>query len=294
MKLQGILPPLTTPFNSEGQVWRVKVQHNIEKLNRTGLTGYVVCGSTGESVLLTKDEKFQLFEWVAEYAAPGTILIAGTAAESVSETVAITNKAADMGYKLALVRTPHYYKNLLSNPAAQLLYFRSVADQAKIPVMIYNFPQVTGIDLAADVVAELSQHPNIFGIKESSGNIEKVLQMLREVKPGFTVVIGNAPMLAPAFAVGVHGAIPAFANAAPYAALSIWEAHRTREEAAALDWQNRIGRAATLVTSKYGIPGLKHAMDLMGYYGGPPRLPLTCPSEAAKKDIEDAFKDLRG
>src|SRR6516164_8086944 len=120
MKLQGIFPPIATPFNHEGKIWKVKVQHNIEKLNRTGLTGYVVCGSTGESVLLTKDEKFQLFEWVAEYAGPEKVLIAGTAAESVYETVAITNKAAGMGYKIALIRTPHYYKNLLSNPAAQL------------------------------------------------------------------------------------------------------------------------------------------------------------------------------
>ncbi|HLH00993.1 MAG TPA: dihydrodipicolinate synthase family protein [Bryobacteraceae bacterium] len=294
MKLHGIFPPIATPFNHEGEIWKEKVQHNVEKWNRTGLRGYVVCGSTGESVLLNSQEKIQLWEWVAQYAAPEKLLIAGTGVESVRETVALTNCAAGIGYKAALVRTPHYYKNLINNPAAQMLFFRAVADQAKIPIMIYNWPQVTGVDIPADAVVELSHHPNIVGMKESSGNLEKVMQMIREAKKGFQVLTGSAPTLAPSFAVGCVGAILAFANAAPYATVSIWEAHRTREPEAAMDWQNRIARAAVLVTTKYGIPGLKYAMDLAGYYGGPPRLPLICPSPAVKKAIEDAFQDLRG
>jgi len=294
MKLQGIFPPIATPFNHEGEIWKVKVQHNIEKWNLTGLAGYVVCGSTGESVALTTDEKIQLWEWVAQYAAPEKLLIAGTGVESVRETVALTNRAAEIGYKAAMVRTPHYYKNLINNGAAQMLYFRSVADQSKVPLIIYNWPQVTGVDIPAEAVAELSHHPNIVAIKESSGNLEKVMQMIRETKKGFQVLTGSAPILAPSLAVGCAGAVLAFANAAPYATISIWEAHRTREPEAALDWQNRIGRAAMLVTTKYGIPGLKHAMDLAGYYGGPPRLPLVCPTPAAKQEIEQAFQDLRG
>lgn len=294
MKLHGIFPPIATPFNHEGDIWKEKVQHNIERWNRTGLGGYVVCGSTGESVLLNTQEKIQLWEWVAQYAAPEKLLIAGTGAESVRETVALTNCAAGIGYKAALVRTPHYYKNLVNNAAAQMLFFRAVADQAKIPLMIYNWPQVTGVDIPAAAVVELSHHPNIVGIKESSGSLEKVMQMIREAKKGFQVLTGSAPILAPSFAVGCVGAVLAFANAAPYATVSIWEAHRTREPEAAMDWQNRIARAAVLVTTKYGIPGLKYAMDLAGYYGGPPRLPLVCPTPAAKTEIEEAFKDLRG
>jgi 4-hydroxy-2-oxoglutarate aldolase len=294
MKLQGIFPPITTPFDHNGDLWKIKVQHNVEKWNLTGLTGYVVCGSTGESVMLTTEEKIRLWEWVATYAAPEKLLIAGTGVESVRETVELTNRAADIGYKAAMVRTPHYYKNLLNNGAAQGLYFRTVADQTKIPVIIYNWPQATGIDIPAETVAELSHHPNIIAVKESSGNLEKVLQMLREVRKGFQVLVGSAPTLAPSLAVGAVGAILAFANAAPYATISIWEAHRTREPEAAMDWQNRIGRPAYLVTSKYGVPGLKYAMDLAGYYGGPPRLPLTVLPPAAKKEIEEAFADLRG
>src|SRR5260370_22341829 len=229
LKLHGIFRPIITPFNSEGEIGNPKAQHTIEKWNFTGLSGYVVCGSTGESVMLHKEEKIQLWEWVVQYAAPDKLLIVGTGVESVRETVDLRNRAADIGYKVAIVRTPHYYKNLINNAAAQMLYFRAVADQVKIPIFIYNWPQVTGVDIPAEAVAELSHHPNIIAIKESSGNLEKVMRIIREVKPGFQVLTGSAPTLAPSLAVGAVGAVLAFANAAPYAAISIWEAHRTRE-----------------------------------------------------------------
>ncbi len=294
MKLEGIFPPIATPFNADGEIYVAKVQHNVEKWNRTALSGYVVCGSTGESVYLTFEEKLQLFELVAKHAAPDKVLIAGTGVESVRETVELTNRAADLGYVAAMVRTPHYYKNLLNNGAAQALYYRSVADRARIPLMIYNWPQATGLDIPADTVAALSEHPNVIAIKESSGNIEKLMQLIRDVKPGFQVLVGSAPTLAPSFEVGAAGAVLAYANAAPYSTIAIWEAYRQREFAAAMDWQRRISRAAVLVTTKYGIPGLKYAMDLNGYYGGPPRLPLVSVGPDARREIEAAFADLRG
>ncbi len=294
MKLQGIFPPVTTPFDHAGNIYASKVQHNIEKWNLTTLAGYVVTGSTGESVMLSAEEKVELWEMVAKYAAPEKLLIAGTGVESVKETVCLTNRAAELGYKAALVKTPHYYKNLLNRADAQTLYYRAVADQVKIPVIIYNFPQATALDIPADAVVELSHHPNIIGIKESSGNMEKVMQLMRESRKGFQVTVGSAPTLWPSLLMGATGAILAFANAAPYACIAIWEAYRTREEEAGRDWQNRIARASALVTTKHGIPGLKHAMDLNGYYGGPPRLPLSVPGAAAKREIEEAFADLRG
>jgi len=294
MKLQGIFPPITTPFDYEGNIYTAKIQHNVEKWNRTALAGYVVMGSTGESVMLTESEKYQVWEQAAKHAAPEKLLIAGTGMESVRETVALTNCAASMGYKAAMVRTPHYYKNLINRGDAQMLYFRSVADRTKIPLIIYNWPQTTGVDIPADAVAALSEHPNIIAIKESSGNLEKVMQMIREVKHGFQVLVGSAPTLWPSLLIGACGAILAYANAAPYSVIAIWEAFRTREEAAGLDWQNRISRASALVTARYGIPGLKYAMDLNGYYGGPPRLPLTPPTAEAKQEIEAAFQNLKG
>jgi len=294
MKLHGIFPPIATPFDYNGDIYPAKVEHNVTKWNKTSLAGYVVCGSTGESVYLTVEEKLRMFELTAKYAAPGKLLLAGTGVESVRETVMLTNLAADMGYHAVMVRTPHYYKNLVNNGAAQALYYRSVADQARIPLMIYNWPQATGVDIPADTVAALSQHPNIIAIKESSGNIEKVMQMIRETREGFQVLVGSAPTLAPSFAVGAVGAVLAYANAAPYSVISIWEAHRQREFEAAMDWQRRLSRAAVLVTTKYGIPGLKYAMDLNGYYGGPVRLPLSAITPQAKLEIEAAFADLKG
>ena len=294
MKLQGIFPPIATPFDHEGNVYASKLRHNVEKWNRTTLSGYVVCGSTGESVMLTTEEKMQLWELVAKHAAPEKLLIAGTGVESVRETVCLSNRAAGMGYKAAIVRTPHYYKGFMGRPETQVLYYRAVADQSRIPLIIYNWQQTTGVDIAPDAVAQLSEHPNIIAIKESSGNLEKVMQMIREVRDGFQVMVGSAPTLWPSLQMGATGAILAYANAAPYSTIAIWEAYRTREEEAGRDWQNRIGQAAAVVTVKYGIPGLKYAMDLNGYYGGPPRSPLTPPSAEAKREIEEAFKDLTG
>jgi 4-hydroxy-2-oxoglutarate aldolase len=294
MNLKGIFPPIATPFDHKGEIYPAKVRHNIEKWNDTALSGYVVTGSTGESVMLTTPEKKELWELVAKYAAPEKLLIAGTGCESVRETVALTNMAAEIGYKAALVRTPHYYKGPFGRAEAQMLFFRAVADQVRIPVLIYNFPQATGVDIPAEAVAALSEHPNIIGIKESSGDLEKTMQMIGEVRPGFNVLVGSAPTLWPSLLMGACGAIPAYANAAPYSCIAIWEAHLRREEAAGLDWQNRIAGPARLVTVKYGIPGLKYAMDLNGYYGGPPRLPLTPIGAEAKKEIEEAFGDLKG
>ena len=136
MKLQGIFPPIATPFDHNGDIYPAKVRHNVEKWNRTALSGYVVMGSTGESVMLTADEKYTMWELVAQHAAPEKLLIAGTGMESVRETVALTNRAAEMGYKAAMVRTPHYYKNLINRADAQALYFRAVADQSRIPLII--------------------------------------------------------------------------------------------------------------------------------------------------------------
>ncbi len=294
LKLQGIFPPLTTPFDHSGEIFESKVRFNVEKLNLTKLPGYVVGGSTGESVMLTTAEKVRLWELVAKHAGADKILIAGTGVESVRETVMLSKLAADAGYKAAMVRTPHYYRGLLNNTAAQVTYFRAVADASPLPVLIYNFPQATVLDISPEAVIQLSEHPNILGIKESNGSMEKVMRLVAECQPGFQVLVGSAPTLYPSLLMGASGAILAFANAAPYAAITIWEAFRTREHEAAAEWQRRITSAARLVTSVHGIPGLKYAMDLNGYYGGLPRLPLVAPSPQAKSDIEDAFREIKG
>ncbi len=294
LRLQGIFPAITTPFDHTGEIYAAKMRHNIEKWNRTGLAGYVVLGSTGEAVMLNAAERARTLELAAASAAPGKILIAGTGAESVRSTLAHTAAAASLGYKAALVLTPHYYKGSFTRPEAQMLFYRAVADQSALPILIYTFPQVTGLDIAVETVAALSEHPNIIGIKDSSGNVEKLMRLVNETQPGFQVLSGSAGALWPSLYVGASGGILAYANAAPYSCIAIWEAHLKREEEAGRDWQQRISRAARLVTATYGIAGLKHAMDLNGYYGGPPRLPLSVPSQEAMREIEEAFQDLKG
>jgi 4-hydroxy-2-oxoglutarate aldolase len=294
MKLNGIFPAIATPFDARGELYRAKVQHNVERWNRTRLAGYLVCGSTGETPLLGYEEKLRLLEWVAQWAAPDRILLAGTGAESVRETVRLTNQAAEFGYKAALVLPPHYYRSIFSQPESQLLFFRAVADQTKIPILLYHFPQVSGIEMTPETVAALAQHPNIIGMKDSSGNLEGTRAFLSAVPKEFQVLTGSANVLAASLAAGCSGAILALANALPYAAITIWEAHRQRETEAAEDWQRRIAPIASLISGKYGIPGLKHAMDLMGYFGGPPRLPLVPVGPGAQAEIAQALDGLKG
>lgn len=293
MKFQGIFPALTSCFDHEGNLYKAKVFHNIEKLNQVALGGYVVCGSTGETPLLSADERLQEMEWVREASANGKVLIAGVGAESVHETVRMANRAGEIGFHAALVLTPFYYRNQMHRPDTQVLFFRAVADRSKIPVLIYNIPQVTGYHLPVDTIAELSHHPNIAGMKDSSGDLEKLGQTVRAVKPTFQVMSGAGVSFWDAFQLGATGAILAIANALPYACVTIWEAFRTREFDAGKDWQTRITPPGRLIASKYGIPGLKYAMDLNGYYGGPPRLPFIPPSAEAKAEIEQAFDGLR-
>ena len=294
MKLQGIFPALTTCFDYEGNLYKAKILHNVEKLNQVALAGYTVCGSTGETPLLTPEERLQVCEWVREASADGKILIAGVGAESVHQTVLLANRAAEIGYHAALVLTPHYYAAQMHRPETQALYFRSVADRSKLPVILYNIPQVTCYDLPVDAIAELSEHPNIIGLKDSSGNMPKLAETTKAVKPDFQVLTGSGGHLFEALKLGASGAILAIADALPYACITIWEAFRRREYEAAQDWQARIAPASAAVPAKHGIAGLKYAMDLNGYYGGPPRLPLLPPSPEARGEIEAAFDGLRG
>ncbi len=294
MKLQGIFPALTTCFDHEGNLYKVKVLHNVEKLNAIGLSGHVVGGSTGETPLLSSEERLQLMSWVKEASAPGKTLIAGVGAESVHETVRLAHGAAEIGYHAVLVLTPFYYRNQMHRPETQALFFRAVADRSKLPVILYNIPQVTGYDLPVQTIAELSQHPNIIGMKDSSGNLEKLREVLPAVKPGFEVLTGAGASIWDALQIGASGAILAIANALPYACVTIWEAFRMREQEAANDWQKRIAPAARLIAGPHGIPALKYAMDLNGYYGGLPRLPFLPPSAAVKNEIEAVFDGVRG
>ena len=208
---------------------KLKVYQQCGKLNQIALSGYTVCGSTGETPLLSTDERSNLMEWVREASAEGKTLIAGVGAESVHETVRVANPPPRSAIHVALVLTPFYYRGQMHRPDTQALFFRSVADRSKIPVLLYNIPQVTGYDLPVDTIAELSHHPNIIGMKDSSGNLEKLKETVAAAKPGFQVSRAPASVLAKPCMIGATGAILAIANPLPYACVTIWEAFRTRE-----------------------------------------------------------------
>jgi 4-hydroxy-2-oxoglutarate aldolase len=189
MLLHGIFPPITTPFYPDGNVYFKKIEHNVDRYSRTPVAGLVVLGSTGEAIMLSDDERREVLKRAREATAPNKVLIAGTGIESASETLRLTEYAAELGYDLALVRTPHFYKRMMQ-PPNMLAFFRTVADRSPLPVLIYNVPPFTGYDMPAELVIELADHPNIVGIKESGGDLEKVRRMVegtRQVKRPATV-----------------------------------------------------------------------------------------------------------
>lgn len=189
MLLHGIFPPITTPFYPDGNIYFKKLEHNVEHYSKTPCSGIVVLGSTGEAILLSDEERRNTLKAAMQAASPDKVMVAGSGVESASETLRLTEYAASLGYDVAMVRTPHYYKNQMT-PGNMLAFYRFVCDRSPLPVMIYNFPQATGYDMPAEIVIELAGHPNLIGIKESSGDIEKVRKMVegtRQVKRSVTV-----------------------------------------------------------------------------------------------------------
>lgn len=378
MLLSGIFPPITTPFYPDGEVYYRKIEANVERYSRSPVAGIVVQGSTGEAILLSDQERRDVLKAALAAAAPNRVMIAGTGVESAHETLKLTEYAAELGYDAAMVRTPHYYKKQML--AANLLaFYRTVADRSALPIIIYNFPQATGYDMPAEVVIELAGHPNLIGIKESSGNLDKVKAMVegtrhlkkqatvtetfeavtprmlkaavaesekrsrelvsvaslagtaqteersaarpspsaspahssgvtkpsssavtvvgnlktRQKEVGFQVMVGAAHQLATSLELGAVGAILAFACPAPMACYEIYAALKDGDNALAREKQERVKLAAQRVVGELGVPGVKYAMDLNGYYGGPSRLPFLPLSGEQKAEIEKLMAGIR-
>jgi 4-hydroxy-2-oxoglutarate aldolase len=291
MNLSGVFPALTTPFAADGSVSVEDIKFNIRKYNDTGIAGYTVIGSTGESVLLSRKEIDTVWATVKESAAPGMKLIAGTGAEGTAETIERTKRAVELGYHVALVKTPYYYKPAYKSEN-YIAHYRRVADASPIPVMLYSVPQFTGVSLEAVEVAALSQHPNIIGIKESSGVVQRVAEMLAAAPTSFQLLTGSASMLFPSVAIGATGAILALASALPELCVAIYEATRAGNLERARELEVSVLPASKLIVGQGGIPGVKYAMDLGGYRGGLPRLPLLPLAEDAKKAIRDLVTKL--
>jgi 4-hydroxy-2-oxoglutarate aldolase len=371
MLLHGIFPPITTPFYPDGTVYFKKLEANVERYSKTPVAGVVALGSTGEAIFLSDQERRDVLKSTRDSSAPNKVLIAGTGSESAIDTLKLTDYAAELGYEAALVRTPFYYKKQMQ-PRNILAFYRTVADRSPLPVMIYSVPPFTGYDMPAELVIELSDHPNIIGIKESSGDVEKVRRMVastrhvkrsatvtetfeavtprmlkaashgngqgrelvqvgalagsaketregsesrasglppvnpsstavtliaglktRQKEVGFQVLVGAAQNLEPSLQAGAVGAILAFADPAPTACYEIYAAWKEGDFDLARLKQARIAKAGLRVVGEWGIPGIKHAMDFNGYFGGPARLPLLPLTSDAKAEIEELMTDIR-
>ena len=292
LKLDGVFPPLTTPFAPDGSVDHKALAANIRKYNQTKLAGYVVLGSTGESVYIREAEKAGIWETARAAAEASKVLIAGTGCESTAETIELTRRAAALGYQVALVRTPAYFKAQMTDAALER-HFRAVADASPIPILVYSVPQFTGLGVSAALVARLASHPNIIGLKESSGDVKLIEEIVRAALPEFQALVGSASAFYPALAAGARGAVLAVACALPELCAELHEAFRRGEHDRARALQERLREPAAAVTTRFGIAGLKYAMELGGYAGGPPRPPLLPLDAAAKAEIERLFRPLR-
>ena len=335
---------MTTPFYPDGGVYYKKIEHNVDRYSRTPAAGLVVLGSTGEAVMLSDEERRNVLRIAAETAAPDKVLVAGVGAESVIETLRLGEYAAELKYDVALVRTPHFYRPQMK-PEALLAYYRTVADRSPLPVVLYTVPPFTAYDLPLEVIVALAEHPNIIGIKESSGNVEKVAAMVaatrhikrtatvtesqqavtgrmlstpgdhgngdqlvpvselaaagrnvgvaaspklktRSREVGFQVLVGAAQTLLASLEVGASGGVMAFAAPAPTICFEILAAWRDNDLELARTKQDALAVAAKKVVSELGVPAVKCAMDLNGYYGGLPRLPLLPLSAVQKAEIQ--------
>lgn len=291
MKLQGILAPLTTPFAADGSAALHQLRDNVARYNCTQLTGYVAIGSTGESVLLTSDEAEQIWNAIREASAPGKILIAGTGMESTAETIARSRRAAAIGYHAVLVKTPHYFKSGMTAEALEK-HYRSVADACPVPVFLYNIPQNTGISLSADLVARLATHPNIVGIKESSGNVPLLAEIVQSTPVNFQALAGSASAVLGALSVGAVGGILGLACFLPELCSDLYTTWLAGDSTGAKDIQLSVLAASRKIVAELGPAGVKYAMDRAGYFGGPPRPPLLPLTEAQQQTIDATLATL--
>lgn len=356
MLLEGILPPITTPFYPDGKLYLRKLEHNVALYSRTQLAGLVVLGSNGEAIMLSTEEQQEVLTTAIAVASPEKVMVAGVGQESVRQTLAMAEIAASLNYDAVLVRTPHFYRRQLHRPDGpqleMLTYYRTVADHSPLPVLLYNVPFCTAYDMPIEVIAELAHHPNIIGIKESSGDPEKIAaiakvtqfvkrtvtvtttfnavtqRMLtsqpadsaarfvtadalqqgnsavavaappaamktRQKEVGFAILTGGAGTMHAAFRKGASGAVVAFATCAPQCCCEIWMAWKEGDDGLAEEKQERIRSAAAIVGGQWGVPSLKFACDLNGYYGGRARLPLLPLTAEQQQEVTRLMADIR-
>ena len=278
---------MVTPFKQNGDVDYEAFAYNIEKWNDDNLTGYLVSGSNSEACYISTEESIELLKIAKQKAKPDRIVMMGTGQESLWATLKFTNECAKAGADYALVLTPCYYDASMSSEVL-INFFTTVADQSEIPILIYNVPKFTHVNIKADAVAKLADHPNIVGMKDSTGDIQQ-LATFKRVTAGkdFEIIVGTSNSWFSAIGIEVIAGIHASANCLPNACAEVQVAYDAGDFDRALAIHQVIFPLNVAVTATYGIAGLKYACDLQGYKGGFPRRPLLPVSEESKAAIRD-------
>ncbi|HPI97523.1 MAG TPA: dihydrodipicolinate synthase family protein [Synergistales bacterium] len=286
MKISGIFAPIPTPFTEREDIDFDHLYENLVKWGRSSLSGIVVLGSNGEFVSLSFEEKVQMTAFCRKHFPAEKMVIAGTGCEGTRETIRLTCHLAEAGAEAALVVNPSYYKSRMTEKTLEA-HYRAVADKSPVPVMIYNMPGNTGINMSAALLSRLSLHPNIAGVKDSSGNIVQISSTIRDSREGFSVFAGSGSYLLPTLVMGGSGATMAVAGIVPDHCAAISEALEKGELARARELQMELLDLNAAVTSKHGVPGLKYALDQIGFYGGPCRGPLLPVEEGPAGEIRE-------
>ena len=289
---KGIIPPMVTPFDETGAVRYGSFEENIDRYLEAGIEGFLVIGSNGESVYLEREEKRELSESARKRIPESKMLLAGTGAESTRATIELTREAAACGVDAVLVKNPSYFKPMMTAEVF-IAHYSAVAEASPVPVIVYNVPVFTGVPLNAQVVIELAKHPNIHGMKDSSGDVKLISEVVWNTDPAkFPVMAGAAATLLPAMVAGARGGIIALACAAPKATLALYRAFAAGDLKKAGHLQRIIAPAANAVTSTHGIAGLKGAMELQGFQPGIPRRPLLPLKQAQRDDLMQVFRRM--
>jgi 4-hydroxy-2-oxoglutarate aldolase len=289
----GILLPVTTPFTADEEFDGRGLVENLEKWNTTGITGYVILGSTGERVNLDEREYVEVIETARQAVPKEFAFIAGAGRQSTRGTIKEIEVAARAGAEAVLVITPHYYRAAITQDAL-VTHYTSVADAASIPIILYSMPDLTGIKIEPETAARLNAHENIVGIKDSSADVVKLAETVRLVPDDFAVMIGNGTVFSEALQAGARAGILAVGCVAPQLCIAIYEAVQAGDIDRASALQEVLTPLARAVTKTYGIGGLKAALELVGFVGGTVRAPLRRPSESARQEIAKLVREAIG
>jgi len=292
LDLKGIIPPLVTPFDETGAIRYDYFERNIDKYLESGIEGFLVAGSTGESVYLEHSEKLKVIESARKRIPSDKLLLAGTGVESTRATMTLTREAADRGVDAVLVKNPFYYRAQMTFDV-YMAHYSAIAGASPVPVIVYNVPVFTALPLESRLVVELTKHPNIRGMKDSSGDVRLISEVVWSSDPKkFSVVAGVGATLLYTMTAGARGGIVALVCAAPKAMLALYRAFSSGDYKKADKIQSIIAPAANAVTSKHGISGLKYAMELEGYYPGVVRRPLLPIKTSQQEELQQVFRRM--